>query len=53
MAGRKISIIAAGTATGSSADLLRQVIGTEPGHPASDHESNQDDDHDGADQNKT
>ena len=47
------ALLAAGTATGSSADLLRQFIGTEPGHSASDHDSNQDDDHHGIQQRRT
>ena len=34
------ALLAAGTATGSSADLLRQFISTEPGHSASDHDDN-------------
>lgn len=46
------ALLAAGTATGSSADLLRQLIGTEPEHPASDRDNNQDDDHDDVDQKR-
>ena len=47
------ALLAAGTATGSSADLLRQFIGTEPEHSASDRDDNQDDDHDGVEQRRT
>jgi len=55
LASRSLShaLLAAGTATGSSADLLRQFIGTEPEHSASDHDDNQDDDHDGVEQRRT
>ena len=44
------ALLNAGTATGNSADLLRQFIDTEPEHSASDHDDNQDDDHDGVEQ---
>jgi hypothetical protein len=47
------ALLAAGTATGSSADLFRQFIGTEPECSASDHDDNQDDDHDGVEQRGT
>ena len=47
------ALLNAGTATGSSADLLRQFISTEPGHSASDRANNQDDDYDGVDQRRT
>ena len=47
------ALLAAGTATGSSADLLRQFIGAGPEHSASDCDSNQDDDHDGVEQRRT
>jgi hypothetical protein len=43
------ALLTAGAATGSSADLLRQFIGAEPGHSASDRRNNQDDEHDGID----
>ncbi len=44
------ALLAAGTATGSSADLLRQFISSEPEHPASDRGNNQDDDHESDEQ---
>lgn len=47
------ALLAAGTATGSSADLLRQFIGTDPEHSASDRDSNQDEDQDGVEQRRT
>jgi hypothetical protein len=47
------ALLNAGTATGSSADLLRQFISTGPGHSASDRANNQDDDYDGVDQRRT
>ena len=40
------ALLTAGAATSSSADLLRQFIGAEPEHSASDRRNNQDDDHD-------
>ena len=47
------ALLAAGTATGSSADLLRQFIGTGPEDPVGDRDDNQDDDHDGVEQRRT
>jgi hypothetical protein len=47
------ALLTAGTATGSSADLLRQFIDTDPDHSASDRDSNQDDDQDGVEQRRT
>jgi hypothetical protein len=47
------ALLAAGTATGSSADLFRQFIGTKPEHSAIDRHDNQDDDHDGVEQRRT
>jgi hypothetical protein len=47
------AMLVAGTATGSSADLLRQFIGIESEHPDSDRDNNQDDDHDGVEQGRT
>jgi hypothetical protein len=44
------ALLAAGTATGSSAGLLRQFIGTEPEHSASDRDNNYDAGHDGVEQ---
>jgi hypothetical protein len=44
------ALLAAGTAAGSSADLLRQFIGAESEHSATDRDSNQGDDHDGVEQ---
>jgi hypothetical protein len=40
------ALLTAGTATGSSADLLRQFTGTDPEHPASDRDDTNDDDRD-------
>jgi len=47
------ALLAAGTATGSSADLLRQFIGTDPEGPAGDRDNNQDGGHDGVEQERT
>ena len=47
------ALLAAGTATGSSADLLRQLIGAEPVHPADRRDDNQDEGHDGVEQKRT
>ena len=47
------ALLAAGTATGSSADLLRQFIGTDPEHSVRDRDSNQDDHQDGVEQRRT
>ena len=47
------SLLAAGTATGSSVDLLCQFIGTDPERPASDRDNNQDDGHNGVEQKRT
>jgi len=47
------AMLAAGAATGSSADLLRQFLGTEPEDSASGRDSNQDDDQDGIEQRRT
>jgi hypothetical protein len=41
------ALLAAGTATGGSVDLIRQIVGTSPERPASDHDDNQGDGHDG------
>ena len=41
------ALLAAGTATGSAADLLRQFFGADPERPASDRDNDQDDGHDG------
>jgi hypothetical protein len=46
------ALLAAGTATGSSVDLFRQFIGTDPDHSASDHRGIQDDNHDGVEQRR-
>lgn len=46
-------LLAAGAAAGSSADLLRQFIGTGPEHSASDRGNSQGDDHHGVEQRKT
>lgn len=43
------ALLTAGAATGSSADLLRQFIGAEPEHSASDRRNHRDDDRDGID----
>jgi hypothetical protein len=40
------ALLAAGAATGSSADLLRQFIGTNPEHPASERDDTNHDDRD-------
>jgi hypothetical protein len=48
-----LALLAAGTATGSSAGLLRQDTGAGPERRASDRDDNQDDDHDGGEQNRT
>lgn len=47
------ALLTAGTATGSSADLLRQFTGAEPEHSASDRDNNQDDDHDSVERRRT
>jgi hypothetical protein len=47
------ALLAAGTATGSSVGLLRQFIGTDPEHSASDRDSNQADDHADVEQRRT
>ena len=47
------TLLAASTATGSSAGLLRQFIGTDPDHSASDGDSNQDDDQYGVGRRRT
>jgi hypothetical protein len=47
------ALLAAGTAAGSSADLLRQFIGSDPERSASVRDSNQDDDQDGVEQGRT
>jgi hypothetical protein len=46
------ALLGAGAATGSSADLLRQFIGTGPEHSASDRDNNQDDGHDDVEQRR-
>jgi hypothetical protein len=47
------ALLAAGTAAGSSADLLRQFIDAESERSASDRDNNQGDDHDGVEQRRT
>ena len=47
------ALLAAGTATGSSAALFRQFIGAETEHSASDRDNNQDGDHNGVQQRRT
>ncbi len=47
-----LSLLAAGAATGSSADLLRQLVGTDSERPAGDRDNNQDDGHDGVEQKR-
>jgi hypothetical protein len=47
------ALLAAGAATGSSADLLRQLIGADPELPASDHDDTRDEGHDGVEQKNT
>jgi hypothetical protein len=44
------ALLAAGAATGSSADLLRQFIGADPEHRADRRDDNQEDGHDGVEQ---
>jgi hypothetical protein len=46
------ALLAAGAATGSSADLLRQFIGTAHERPADHRDNNQDDGHDGVEPNR-
>lgn len=55
LATRSVSqaLLTAGTATGSSADLLRQLIDTDPERPAREHDNNRDDGHDGVEQTTT
>ena len=47
------ALLAAGTATGGSAGLLRQFIGADPERPAGDRANNQDDGHNGVEQKRT
>jgi hypothetical protein len=47
------ALLAAGAAAGSSADLLRQFIGAESEHSASDRDDNQSDGYDGVEQRRT
>jgi hypothetical protein len=47
------ALLAAGAATGSSADLFCQFIGTEPEHSARGRDNSQDHDHDGVEQRGT
>jgi hypothetical protein len=46
------ALLAAGTATGGSADLFRQLTGTDP-ERASERDNNQNDGHDGVEQKTT
>ena len=47
------ALLAAGTAAGSSADLLRQFLGADSERSDGDRDSNQDDDRGGAEQRRT
>ena len=46
------ALLAAGTATGSTADLLRQFICANPEHAAREQDNSRDDSHDGVEQRK-
>ena len=47
------ALLAAGTATGSSANLLRQLISTDPERPARDVDNSEDGSQDGVEQKMT
>jgi hypothetical protein len=47
------ALLAAGSATASSADLLRQLIDADPEPPVGDRDNNQDDNRDGIEQKRT